>query len=576
MSIPPPPSSRRPAGGRDIKGTKQLNEKGEPVKEAKEVSLLDNATEFSDFITPLLLTESLAISKESSTLGLRLKDPRERRTLIQRINKVINFLKLNKGNINDIINSTHNGKEIEYIKNIELNHFFDKQYYNLMDGYENYWEHGKVRGTFINYTSVNKKSAMKWSDKNILELIRRGAIVEVTQGTVNDPELTRDFFFKQVGNVYRDLTQEDINQIEDARKKQKAQNHFDFMQGVLKGERSFFDMNIDLEDSVISWIIDLLNFIDDWSKRDKTDIVKVVNGNQREKSDQEMLTDALIEEFTPMVHQGKYATEDSLRLSRNEFIGQYGTGVDSSRVSGSFAEGYIPIRTINNTMNLTVGADNYTFITSNIVKVDMSGLGADVEIEQEEKNKFGDPIVFKYVRNAVGKPIYIMRGIYLDKMGNVSIGQIATTINFDNDGQVNNVTMSLLERMLVVRLFPVFESMPKDEFMHYRANKKEIARAFQMNATNFIYPRLPVKRESEISCEEIPKKRMLDATGEKLMIEDVKDTAAKILNKVSPQEKESVRPADVHYHDANGEYVGVNKEEQREIEKQIQREKKTN
>lgn len=544
MSIqpPPPPSSRRPAGGnggRDIRGTKQLNEKGEPVKEAKEVSLLDNATEFSDFITPLLLTESLATSKESSTLGLRLKDPRERRTLIQRINKVINFLKLNKGNINDIIDSTHNGKEIEYIKNIELNHFFDKQYYNLMDGYENYWEHGKTRGTFINYTSVNKLSAMKWSDKNILELIRKGAIVEVTQGTVNDPVLARDFFFKQVSeNVYRDLTQEDIDQMQDAVKKQKAQNHFNFMQGVLKGERSFFDMNIDLEDSVISWIIDLLKFIDDWSKRDKTDVIKVVNSYQKEKSDQEMLTDALIEEFTPMVHQGKYATEDSLRLSRNEFIGQYGTGLDSSRVSGSFAEGYIPIRTINNTMNLTVGADNYTFITSNIVKIDMSKMNADVEIAQEEKNKFGDPIVFKYVRNAVGKPIYIMRGIYLDKMGNVSIGQIATTINFDNDGQVNNVTMSLLERMLVVRLFPVFESMTMETFKHYRANKKEIARAFQMNATNFIYPRLPVRRESEISCEEIPKKRMLDATGEKLMIEDVKDTATKILNKVSPQEKE--------------------------------------
>ena len=246
MSVPLPPPSRRPAGGvggRDIKGTKSLNERGEPVKEAKEISILDNATEFSDFITPILLTESLATSKENSTLGLRLKDPRERKTLIQRINKVITFLKLTETNINDIINSTRNDKVIEYIKSIELNHFFNKEYYNLMDGYENYWEHGKVRGTFINYTDVNKMSAMKWSDKNILELIRRGAIVSVTQGTVNDPVMARDFFFKEVNKDYQGLTQEDINQIGDKDKKERAQRHFDFMQGVLNGQKSFFNMN---------------------------------------------------------------------------------------------------------------------------------------------------------------------------------------------------------------------------------------------------------------------------------------------------------------------------------------------
>lgn len=541
MSTPLPPPSRRPAGGnggRDIKGTKSLNEKGEPVKEAKEISVLDNATEFSDFITPILLSESLATSKENSTLGLRLKDPRERKTLIQRINKVITFLKLTETNINDIINSTRDDKPIEYVKNIELNHFFDKEYYNLMDGYENYWEHGKVRGTFINYTDANKLSAMKWSDKNILELIRRGAEVSVTQGTVNDPVMARDFFFKQVDKDYQGLTQEDINQIEDQDKKERAQRHFDFMQGVLNGDRSFFNMNIDLEDSVISWIIDLLTFIDEWKAEHKDDIKEVVSERQRKKISEEKLADALIEEFTPMVHLGRYATEDALQLSKNEFTGLYGTGIDSSRVSGSFAEGYIPIKTINNTMNLTVGSHNYTFITSNIVKVDMSKMDADVEIVQKEIDTVGDPIIFKYIRNATGKPIYIMRGIYLDKMGNVSIGQIATTINFDNPGQVNNVAMSLLERMLVVRLFPVFESMPKEEFMHYRANKKEIARAIQTNATNFIYPRLPVRRKPEITCEEIPKRGMLNMTGEKLMIEDVKDTAAKILNKVSPQEKE--------------------------------------
>lgn len=548
MSVPLPPPSRRPAGGsggRDIKGTKSLNEKGEPVKEAKEISILDNATEFSDFITPILLAESLATSKENSTLGLRLKDPRERKTLIQRINKVITFLKLTKTNINDIKNSTENGKAIEYIKSIELNHFFNEEYYNLMDGYENYWEHGKASGTFINYTDVNKLSAMKWSDKNILELIRKGAIVSVTQGTVNDPVMARDFFFKEVNKDYQGLTQEDVDQITDEDKKERAQRHFNFMQGVLNGERSFFNMNIDLEDSVISWIIDLLAFIEEWKAENKSDIKEVVSERQRRRINEEKLADALIEEFTPMVHQGRYATEDSLRLSKNEFTGLYGTGIDSSRVSGSFAEGYIPIRTINNTMNLTVGSRNYTFITSNIVKIDMSGLPQDIEIKQKETNLVGDPIVFRYVRNATNKPIYIMRGIYLDKMGNVSIGQIATTINFANDGQVNNVAMSLLERMLVVRLFPVFESMPKEEFMHYRANKKEIATAFQRNATNFVYPRLPIRRQPEITCEEIPKKGMINATGEKLTIEDVKDTAAKIVNKVSPQEKEKepVKPA---------------------------------
>lgn len=462
----------------------------------------------------------------------------------------------------------------------------------------------------------------KWNDENIIRLIEKGAKVtwlapdagplanEKITWEANDVEFLRYIIDKNIFSFHQVYVPKNIPVLEKIKKIGK-----DVEQAIEKG-------------------IDLNSLLKKSEKKFGGPIIE-------EPDDGIEFTDVdpryTFRNLFPKNPQGKYVDTTILESPQMMSIENIGTGMQKLMKPGGFKELYLGIEPVENIMNTVIGESNYQLLVGSVLIISMENdtdlEGKELEIdfsEDSDKTNIGEiqkkTDSTRYFRKKEAKSsnakvssnanncFELVRGIYIDRLGNFKICQIVVDVKIGDDiehySQVATAKQ-LASRSLLTTVFPLFSSISEKDTEKYTQRIEDVRATNDFlerrNIMLKAYAEIEQSREARMElltrkrikgdevnlimeCDEkeyLPK-RILDIEydplktmneGEskreqerinQMVEEDMRNTREALLREREEQKRmEEERPADVHYHDANGEYIGVNKEEQREIEQQI-------
>ena len=515
--------------------------------------------------------------------------------------------------MNDILKK-RNKDGILFIKDIQPD-----QMINVV-GYESYTNDPADNIGF----AKNPSEWSKWDDENILELARQGAEVswygikmvngKLKHVTYDLKEVPSE---KTTSKTTPKITSEKPAKViitepvastsataavattttEPAKKEEKV---FDVIADGIKNKTfSFHAVYIPEHLPIIQRILELGEIFKDSSQPEITEaedarIQEIINslgeyGTKKRTG---------IKEFFPMNDSNKYVVTDMLELPPEWAIWRIGTGLMSLRGKGVHDSSYQGVLTIDDVMKAVLGINNFIYITGTPIRIKIKN---EIKIKDPE-DRFARPRKYK------AGELYVIRGLYIDALGKFKIGQVATSISLgkdDSEPTRKATIQELVIRQMVTRAYPVFRTLSQSGYttlkniMSGYVSLMGIQRKQDFITTQLIREKGGLKvlgggkrdmiegnemKSLEIEDEDREEDRLRklqeDMTG--MMLEyfeenrkreerRLPETRKFQMKQIAVPENRNDSNADVHYHDINGEYIGINKEEQRKIEEEIQR-----
>ena len=536
-------------------------------KEANKVA----AVAFANKLTFDILENTGTYDPYKSTLGLKLRTKQGKDKFLRDMTLMNNFIK-RKGD---------DGKL--FIKNLT-----PEQMTELV-GYENYSTDENVG------LAKNPSAWEKWNDENIIQLIKQGAQV-TWYGEHIDPQTEQKSYpvIELGGKLYENMSDEEkgvINAVE----KDIKDNKFSFHQ-------VYIPKNVPVLDRINSLVNELNKGKSEITEPEEE--AEQINMDRIGEYGPEKRTG--INEFYPVNPKGKYVVTKMLENPPEIGIWNLGTGLMSLRGKGAFESSYQGVLLINDVLEKVLGKENFTYITGTVNKIVISN---EIEVDRPPIIVGGVEIKSAPRKYKPGK-LFLVRGLYIDALGNFKVCQVSVKIDLgDNYGEApatkNATAKQLMIRKMVTTVYPIFRTInEKDNETLSKAMTGLIDMIGFEGKQNLITTQIIREKGGEkiigggkrsmISGSEMKSIVMGEDNDEdrlrkiysRELIEDMiyyldqvrvgeerraperrTITEKKLTVPEEPMDVE--RPADVHYHDANGEYVGVNREEQREIEQQI-------
>lgn len=538
-------------------------------KEANKVA----AVAFANKLTFDILENTGTYDPYKSTLGIKLRTKQGK-------DKFLRDIKL----MNEFIQRKEDDGRL-FIKNLT-----PEQMTELV-GYENY-------STGENVGLAKNPSAWeKWNDENIIELIKKGAQV-TWYGEYIDPKTKQKSYpvIELGGKSYENMSEEE-KAIIDAVGTDIKNNKFSFHQVYIPN-------NVP--------ILDRINSLAEELEKGKPQITEPEEETEQINMDRigeygpEKRTG--INEFYPVNPRGKYVVTKMLENPPQMSIWNLGTGLMSLRGKGVFDSSYQGVLLINDVLDKVLGRENFTYITGTVNRIVIT---KELEVERPLINIGGVNIKSAPRKYKPGK-LFLVRGLYIDALGNFKVCQVSVKVDLgDSDeavGTKNATAKQLLIRKMVTTVYPVFRTLNKTDSDTLGQSMQGLVDMIGFEGKqNLITTQLIREKGGEKTLgggkrnmitgnemksivmgeddgEDRPRKIHTEELAQMIMdyfdrtrIEEDRRaperrtiTEKKLTIPEEPMDIE--RPADVHYHNTNGEYIGVNREEQREIEQQIQNE----
>lgn len=515
---------------------------------------------FTDKMTFDILKNSGVTDPYKSTLGKKIRTSQGKE-------KYLNDVKI----INDFL-----GKRGEdgmlFIKNIP------SKIMSEIVGYEIYTGNAADNIGF----GKNPREWDKWDDENILELARQGA--EVTWYGVEKIEENNEEYLGELTYYIQSADSDIFRKIEEDIKNNKFSFHSVYIPDGIPVIKKIKDLADQLKDKPI---------ITEPEEERQQRIINRMGEYGSEKR-------TGIKEFFPVNSAGKFVVTDMLENPPEIAIWSLGTGLMNLRGEGVHNSNYQGVLIIDDVMKLVLGEENYIYITGTPVRIKINN---EITV-QNRHNKFARPRIYK------PGELIVIRGLYIDALGKFKIGQVATNIQIgttESEATRNATAQQLLIRQMVTRAYPVFRTLTKDEYKTIQSMMNGLISLLGIQGKqDIITTQLIREKEGEkqigggkrklingneiksIEMEQEEKPRRIqyeeivgiiqDQIQRIQQGEDRREPEKRMITekKLTIQEESMnvEKTADVHYHDINGEYIGVNREEQREIEQQMEQERK--
>lgn len=508
-----------------------------------------NPEVIGELVTIRTLENAYTTDPITSTLGRYLHQPGNRRLLNNKLQLIKNFLQLDK------IQEEGKGRFIS-LNDIpaDLMHF--------VTGYENYVAktvHGKPVNIGMQYSTVTFN---KWNDENLLALAGKSGV-------------TVQWYSPGIGD-WKNVSILDVGKNITEVKKMMTDHKF-----------SFHQVYISPIDELIQQYLEMSIVLDKLVKQEdklyKMDPEEIKIWKEQGINIQEQIASDIVKSYATQIiptNEHGYVKADILNEGLIEFTRKFGTGIANIGKEGGFDEHYTNIHAINGILNKVLGVKNFAFIIGTLTKITITTKTSIV---------IGDGI-FKTTYDYDPGTAFLIRGIYIDRLGNFKIGQIVTDVKAGQEGVLTSyegTAVQLLKRKMLTETFPLFKSVndPKEVSKlvedlegYYASQGQYIIDTLNNHETDSLMlyqinknPKM-VQCSSTINMLKPLSKRQIEQgnSTRTIRVEEVDEKERPRKEHEEEKEMNVERPADVHYHDANGEYVGVDREEQREIEQQIQ------
>lgn len=177
-----------------------------------------------------------------------------------------------------------------------------------------------------------------------------------------------------------------------------------------------------------------------------------------------------LDSLYPMNDQGKYVDISILDEIPDTSIYLIGTGLLSLREKGVFDTGYQGVEVIEWVLQKVLGRKNYTFLIGTMTEIQIPKdivLGEEKVRLGKDPKKSTKPDSILY-RNGT---VHLIRGIYIDRLGNYRVGQVSTYVQIGGNATKNATAQQLIKRKLVTSIFKIFKSLSKDD---YETAKKQL------------------------------------------------------------------------------------------------------
>lgn len=408
-------------------------------------------------------------------------------------------------------------------------------------GYETYVGNGASKG-------MNQRLWDKYEDKRIIELVKHGAtviwdgptsgqlagkeLVFLPSGTTPTSKTDGSITFSPTGSSISVVFNKD-EAIVDSKEgglsldtfSQLIENRaFSFHQVYVPGNIELVNLMRQLSDK-LQEALRLSKQMDVEINSDSmTDDLKEIRINDKTK--------ITLNELFPKNPKGKFIETEILERDAVQSISEIGTGLLTLRKKGGFNEKYLGVEAIEDVLNRVLGKNNYTFITGTLTRIYIPN---KIVLPGERVQLYGMTIPTAGTEYEPGD-IYLMRGVYIDRLGNFKIAQISTNIKIgeaDNEQTKEATAEQLVKRKLITMLFPLFRSIGKGDIDAVEEQKKVLTIALgnsiraemierNMGLEDVIKERrLNIKRQKELLIE-APEAKRPRAKVEEIEEEDKK------------------------------------------------------
>lgn len=387
----------------------------------KGIDEIDGST-IGHILTLLSLENAYTADPANSTLGRRIKTPTDRKLLRDKLALISEYLHL------DEVFHDRKGR-IVFLGDIPD---------DLVDelvGYENYVDtrvHDKPVNIGIKYAPV---LYYKWSDSQLINLAKQeGVTLEWLSPGVGEWKY-------KYGLVFNSTKFNGVNGEGDIYEAKINNHEFSFHQVYIsKINNVLVTMN-----ALARRLDELIRMEDKMSRISKEDMkIYSENGvNIVEKTSHDLVN----EYCTNVIPQNTrgYVMSELLDENMWHFMVKHGTGLADLMTEGGYEEEYLNVHAMMDLLKKVIGERNYVFVTGTLNKI---SIASGVEVNG-----------FKYDKGTA----YIVRGVYLDRLGNMKIGQIVTSTRAGAEKVLASsagATIQLLKRKMVFETFRIFKSIP--------------------------------------------------------------------------------------------------------------------
>ena len=380
-----------------------------------------NPEVIGELVTIRTLENAYTTDPITSTLGRYLNQPGNRRLLNNKLKLIKQFLQLDE--------IQKEGKD----RFISLNDIPD-DLMHFVTGYENYVAtnvHGKPVNVGMQYSTVTFN---KWNDKNLLELAGK-------------PGVTVQWYSPGIGD-WENVSILDV-----------GKNLKEIKGMIEQGKFSFHQVYISPVDELIQQYLEMSNVLDKLVKQEdklyKMNPEEIKIWKEQGINIQEQIASDIVKSYATQIiptNEHGYVKADILNEGLIGFTKKFGTGIANIGKKGGFDEHYTNIHAINDILNKVLGVKNFTFITGTLTKI---------TIKSKTTISVGNGI-FKTVYEYDPGTVFLIRGVYVDRLCNFKIGQIVTDIKAGQDGVLSSyegTAVQLLKRKMLTETFPLFKSV---------------------------------------------------------------------------------------------------------------------
>lgn len=450
----------------------------------------------------------------------------------------------------------HNDGKKEKELNMKENNriLFIKDFYNQSDyltGYEVYAGDSKNIGM-----KGNPELWKKWDDENIIELIKKGA--KVTWIGPKDGPLA---------NVRITWAPENVEFLEHL----VTENMFSFHQVYVPKDINVLNkikkIGEYLQDA-IDRRVDLNSLLQKSKKDQKKPIIEDPDDDGVELTS----TDPRYElrDLFPVNPRGRYVDTTILEDPQLMSIDQIGTGMSVLMKDGGFKEKYLGIEPVETIMNKVIGERNYTLLVGSVSLIEMQ---ENINLEGEELEFDGnytgkgqiikaDPVHYSIKKSKDNGCFELVRGIYIDQLGNFKICQIVVDVMIgDKESRSNQIATAkqLAARSLLTTTFPLFASVPeKDaEKLQRRIDDERALNDFLERRNILIKAFAEIEQSREASFELLSRKR-------------IKGNEMNLIMEGDEKEYQPKRTLDIKYDQPKMMYEGESKRQQERINQMVE------
>lgn len=327
------------------------------------------------------------------------------------------------------------------------------------------------------YASDNKNAGIKgnpslwdkWDDEHIYKLIEKGATVTwigPENGKLGNQTLIwnkdklgalRYVLDKKMFSFHQVYIPKQIAVLEDLRKLQKD---------IEKG--------LDEKD---------MNKLMEKHKKYNGIMIEEVDDDDKEMPDDDPRK--ILKDMFPKNPSGRYVETSILETDPMMSLTQIGTGIQKFLKTGGFGELYLGVEPIEGIMKQVIGQENYILIIGSVVLIELPSEielgGESLKIITKKGEKIDDKVKEQLESMRTGKIHYytkkgnkgmfeLVRGIYMDRVGNFKISQIVVDVKIGDEKDYYSqiaTAKQLAKRNLLTSVFPLFSSVSEKDKEKY-------------------------------------------------------------------------------------------------------------